>query len=207
MRPHPDQVAELEVAWIGTLYRGSITFNTPMLYFFSFVYLFVFGGMTGVAVATTSLDVHWHDTYFVIAHFHFIMIGATLTAFLGAIHYWYPKMFGRMYPRAVGPLVGGARVRRLEHDHCSHQSVGQRSAVRLVRAHTIPTQMTCTAHSVLQTRHVPDMFRKGGSRTVRTCAEPKPTFFLTPRLHRCCFVSCLDPSSSRWRSRMSNKRS
>ena len=88
--------------WIGTLYRGSITFSTPLLYFFAFVYLFAFGGMTGIAVATTSLDVHWHDTYFVVAHFHFIMIGGTLTAFLGAIHYWYPKMFGRMYPERWG---------------------------------------------------------------------------------------------------------
>ncbi len=90
--------------WIGTMYRGSITFNTPMLYFFSFVFLFVFGGMTGVAVATTSLDVHWHDTYFVVAHFHFIMVGGTLTAFLAAIHYWFPKMFGRMYPERLGLL-------------------------------------------------------------------------------------------------------
>ncbi|HEY0481150.1 MAG TPA: cbb3-type cytochrome c oxidase subunit I [Kofleriaceae bacterium] len=88
--------------WISTLYRGSITFNTPMLYFFAFVYLFAFGGMTGIAVATTSLDVPWHDTYFVVAHFHFIMIGGTLTAFLGAIHYWFPKMFGRMYPERWG---------------------------------------------------------------------------------------------------------
>jgi cytochrome c oxidase subunit 1 len=88
--------------WISTLYRGSITFNTPMLYFFAFVYLFAFGGMTGIAVATTSLDVPWHDTYFVVAHFHFIMIGGTLTAFLGAIHYWFPKMFGRMYSERWG---------------------------------------------------------------------------------------------------------
>ncbi len=88
--------------WVGTMYRGSITFNTPMLYFFAFVYLFVFGGMTGVAVATSSLDVPWHDTYFVVAHFHFIMIGGTLTGFLGAIHYWFPKMFGRMYPERWG---------------------------------------------------------------------------------------------------------
>ncbi|HEX8113228.1 MAG TPA: cbb3-type cytochrome c oxidase subunit I [Kofleriaceae bacterium] len=95
--------------WIGTLYRGSITFNTPMLYFFAFVYLFAFGGMTGIAVATTSLDVHWHDTYFVIAHFHFIMIGGTLTAFLAALHYWFPKMFGRMYPERWG-LVSAALV-------------------------------------------------------------------------------------------------
>jgi cytochrome c oxidase subunit 1 len=93
--------------WIGTLYRGSITFNTPMLYFFAFVYLFAFGGMTGVAVATTSLDVHWHDTYFVVAHFHFIMVGGTLTGFLGAIHYWYPKMFGRMYPERWGLVSAG----------------------------------------------------------------------------------------------------
>ncbi len=90
--------------WVGTLYRGSISFTTPLLYFFAFVYLFIFGGMTGVAVATTSLDVHWHDTYFVVAHFHFIMVGGTLTAFLGAIHYWYPKMFGRMYPERLGML-------------------------------------------------------------------------------------------------------
>jgi cytochrome c oxidase subunit 1 len=95
--------------WIGTLVRGSITFNTPMLYFFAFVYLFAFGGMTGIAVATTSLDIHWHDTYFVIAHFHFIMIGGTLTAFLGAIHYWFPKLFGRMYPERWG-MVSAALV-------------------------------------------------------------------------------------------------
>ena len=53
--------------------------------------------MTGVAVATQGLDVHWHDTYFIVAHFHFIMVGGTLTSFLGAAHYWFPKMFGRMY--------------------------------------------------------------------------------------------------------------
>jgi cytochrome c oxidase subunit 1 len=78
-----------------------------MLYFFAFVYLFAFGGMTGIAVATTSLDVHWHDTYFVIAHFHFIMIGGTLTAFLAAVHYWFPKMFGRMYPERWGLVSAG----------------------------------------------------------------------------------------------------
>ncbi len=94
--------------WVGTLYKGSITFNTPMLYFFAFVYLFVFGGMTGVAVATTSLDVPWHDTYFVVAHFHFIMVGGTLTAFLGALHYWFPKMTGKMYPERWGLFSASA---------------------------------------------------------------------------------------------------
>jgi cytochrome c oxidase subunit 1 len=92
------------VTWTATLRGGSVTFETPMLYFFGFLFLFVFGGMTGVAVATSSLDVHWHDTYFVVAHFHFIMVGGTLTAYLAALHYWFPKMFGRMYSERWGAI-------------------------------------------------------------------------------------------------------
>lgn len=88
--------------WVMTLRGGSITFTTPLLYFLWFLFLFVFGGMTGVAVATNSLDVHWHDTYFVVAHFHFIMVGSALTGFLAALHYWFPKMFGRMYSERFG---------------------------------------------------------------------------------------------------------
>jgi cytochrome c oxidase subunit I len=94
--------------WTATLYKGSIYFSTPMLYFLAFLFLFVFGGMTGVAVATQSLDVHWHDTYFVVAHFHFIMVGGTLTAFLAAAHYWFPKMFGRRYSERIGLLTSAS---------------------------------------------------------------------------------------------------
>ena len=94
--------------WVATLRGGSITFATPMLYFLWFLFLFVFGGMTGVAVATQSLDVHWHDGYFVVAHFHFIMVGGTLTAFLAGAHYWFPKMFGKMYDERVGLLTSVA---------------------------------------------------------------------------------------------------
>lgn len=93
------------VTWTATLRGGRISFETPMLYFFWFLFLFVFGGMTGVAVATSSLDVHWHDTYFIVAHFHFIMVGGTLTGFLAALHYWFPKMFGRMYPERWGMVA------------------------------------------------------------------------------------------------------
>jgi cytochrome c oxidase subunit 1 len=94
--------------WTATLYKGNIHFRTPLLYFFAFLFLFVFGGMTGVAVATQSLDIHWHDTYFVVAHFHFIMVGSSVTAFLAAAHYWFPKMFGRLYSERVGLLSAAA---------------------------------------------------------------------------------------------------
>ncbi len=91
--------------WTGTLYRGSITLKTPLFYFFGFIFIFVFGGMTGVALASTSLDVHWHDTYFVIAHIHFIMAGGVILSFLAALHYWFPKMSGRLYSERWGMLT------------------------------------------------------------------------------------------------------
>ena len=84
--------------WVATMYGGAIDLKVPLLYVLGFIFLLTFGGMTGVAVATTSLDVHWHDTYFVVAHFHYIMVGSVLMAFLAALHYWWPKMFGRLYP-------------------------------------------------------------------------------------------------------------
>ena len=75
----------------------AIAFTAPFAYICGFLFFLVFGGMTGVALATVSLDVHWQDTYFVVAHFHFIMVGAVIMGFLAALHYWFPKMFGRMY--------------------------------------------------------------------------------------------------------------
>jgi cytochrome c oxidase subunit 1 len=96
-------------AWVGALRGGRIRFSTPLAYVFCFLFLFVFGGMTGVAVATESLDVHWHDTYFVVAHFHFIMVGAVVTAYLAALHYWFPKLTGRLYSERAG-LVAAALV-------------------------------------------------------------------------------------------------
>jgi cytochrome c oxidase subunit 1 len=91
--------------WTATLYKGSISFQTPMLFALGFIGLFTIGGLTGLFLACLGMDVHVHDTYFVIAHFHFIMVGATVMAYLGGIHYWWPKMSGRMYPEGWGRLA------------------------------------------------------------------------------------------------------
>jgi cytochrome c oxidase subunit 1 len=83
--------------WTATLYEGSISYQTPMLYALGFIGLFTIGGLTGVMVATLGIDVHVHDTYFIVAHFHYVMVGGTIMAYLGGLHYWWPKMTGRLY--------------------------------------------------------------------------------------------------------------
>jgi len=90
--------------WVATLYKGDIRLKTPMLYALSFVLLFTIGGLTGLFLGILSVDVHLHDTYFVVAHFHYVMMGSTLVAFLGGLHYWWPKMTGKMYPEKLGQL-------------------------------------------------------------------------------------------------------
>jgi cytochrome c oxidase subunit I len=90
--------------WTATLYKGSISYQTPMLYAFGFIGLFTVGGLTGLFLASLGLDVHVTDTYFIVAHFHFIMVGAVVMAYMGGLHYWWPKMSGRMYPEGWGRL-------------------------------------------------------------------------------------------------------
>ncbi len=85
--------------WTATLYRGSISFEAPMIYALGFIGLFTIGGLTGLFLAATGMDVHMHDTYFVVAHFHYIMVGGAIMGYLGGIHFWWPKMTGRMYPK------------------------------------------------------------------------------------------------------------
>ncbi len=91
--------------WAATLYKGSITFETPMLYAFGFLGLFTIGGLTGVFLGSMGMDIHLTETYFIVAHFHFVMVGGMLMAYLAGVHFWWPKMTGRMYPEAVSQLA------------------------------------------------------------------------------------------------------
>ncbi len=91
--------------WSFTLQKGSVTFETPMLYAFGFIGLFTIGGLTGVFLGSLGMDIHLTETYFIVAHFHFVMVGGMLMAFLAGVHFWWPKMTGRMYPESVSKLA------------------------------------------------------------------------------------------------------
>ncbi len=91
--------------WTATLYKGSISWDTPMLYALGFIGLFTIGGLTGIMLATLGIDIHVHDTYFIVAHFHYIMVGGTIMAYLGGLHYWWPKMTGTMYNEFLARLA------------------------------------------------------------------------------------------------------
>jgi len=91
--------------WLTTMYKGNISFETPMLYALSFLFLFAIGGLTGIFFSTLAVDIHLTDTYFVVAHFHYVMMGGTVIAFLGGLHYWWPKMTGHMYSEKWGRIA------------------------------------------------------------------------------------------------------
>jgi cytochrome c oxidase subunit 1 len=91
--------------WTATMYKGSVTYQTPMLYAFAFIGLFTIGGLTGLFLASLGIDVHVTDTYFVVAHFHYVMVGGMVVAYLAGMHFWWPKISGRMYPEGWGKLA------------------------------------------------------------------------------------------------------
>ncbi|HRY44702.1 MAG TPA: cbb3-type cytochrome c oxidase subunit I, partial [Thermoanaerobaculia bacterium] len=94
--------------WTATLYKGSISLQTPMLYALGFIGVFLIGGLTGVMLGTLGIDIHVHDTYFIVAHFHYVMVGSAIMGYLGGLHFWWPKITGRMYDEfwsKVGALL------------------------------------------------------------------------------------------------------
>jgi cytochrome c oxidase subunit 1 len=91
--------------WTFTLHGGNVIMASPMLYAIGFIGLFTVGGMTGLFLASMGMDVPLHDTYFVVAHFHFTMVGGMTMAFLAGLHFWWPKLFGRMYPEFLAKFA------------------------------------------------------------------------------------------------------
>jgi cytochrome c oxidase subunit 1 len=94
-------------SWLATMYGGSISFDTPMIYAFGFLGLFTIGGLTGLFLSTLGTDIHLHDTYFIVAHFHYIMVGGAIMGYMAGIHYWWPKMTGKLYSEFWGKLSAG----------------------------------------------------------------------------------------------------
>jgi cytochrome c oxidase subunit I len=93
--------------WVSTMYKGSIRFDTPMLYAMGFIFLFMVAGTTGVYLAVLATDVYYHDTYFVVAHFHYTIQGGAVISLMGALHFWFPKISGKMYNETLGKIAWG----------------------------------------------------------------------------------------------------
>jgi cytochrome c oxidase subunit I len=91
--------------WSATMYKGSISFDTPMLYALGFIGLFTTGGLTGIFLASLGMNIHVTETYFIVAHFHYVMVGGMVSAVMAGLHFWWPKMTGRMYPESLGRLA------------------------------------------------------------------------------------------------------
>jgi len=178
--------------WLATMYKGSIQLVTPMLYCLGFMFIFTIGGVTGIYLATLAIDIHFHDTYFVVAHFHYVMVGGTLMAVMGGAYYWLPKMIGKMYNEAQARIgfvlvfvgfnvtffpqfvLGAMGMPRRYHDYLpAYESLNQISSIG---AWTIGTGFLLAFYTIVQA------IRKGpkapvnpwGSKTLEWTAPSPP---------------------------------
>ena len=139
--------------WLGTMWGGNIQFTVPMLNSIGFVAMFVVGGLSGIFMAAVPVDIHIHDTYYIVAHFHYVLFGATVFGVFGAIHFWFPKMFGRMMNETVGQAALRAVVHRIQLHVFPDAHAGGR---RLSAAAGRPVQLSVsrTPAAAQQVHHV-----------------------------------------------------
>ena len=126
--------------WLATMWTGRLRMTAAMHFVFGFIFIFVMGGLTGVMLASVPLDLQVHDTYFVVAHFHYVLIGGALFPLFGAFHHWFPKITGRMIERDAGQDEFLAAVHRLQCDFLSRCTfLGLKGMPR--RVYTYPAEM------------------------------------------------------------------
>jgi cytochrome c oxidase subunit 1 len=125
-------------SWTASLYKGKIYLRTPMIYALGFIFLFMVGGLTGLHLASLAIDLHVHDTYFVIGHFHYIMVGGAVMGYLGGIHFWWPKMTGKTYPEKWGRISAIIIIVGFNMTFFPHFILGYQGMLR--RYHEYPAQ-------------------------------------------------------------------
>jgi cytochrome c oxidase subunit 1 len=179
--------------WLATLYGGSIQFISPMLYALGFMFIFTIGGITGIYLATLATDIHFHDTYFVVAHFHYVMVGGTLMAIMAGAYHWMPKMTGKMYNEAMARMsfvfifigfnvtffpqfvLGNMGMPRRYHDYLpAYQSLNQ---ISTVGSWMIALGFVIALYSIIQSifKGPPAPMNPWGSKTLEwTTASPPP---------------------------------
>ena len=187
--------------WVVTMYKGSIWLQTPFLYALSFLFLFTIGGLTGIMLGVLAIDIHLHDTYFVVSHFHYVMMGGTVIAALGGLHYWWPKATGKMYNETMGRaacflifigfnltffpqlILGSQGMPRRYHDYLvEFQPLHQLSTVgSWVLAAGLVLVLVCFIHSLMKGERAPS--NPWGAATLEwthATSPPAPHNFISP---------------------------
>src|SRR5260370_676785 len=164
--------------WTSTLYKGSISWDTPMLYAFGFIGLFLIGGLTGLFLACLGLDIHIHDTYFVVAHFHYIMVGGAVMGYVGGLHFWWPKITGRLYPETLSRVAAVTLFVGFNLTFFPQFLLGYLGMPR--RYHTYPPEfqvlnvLSTAGASILALGYLPPMISFLSSMRFRKVAGPNP---------------------------------